>query len=60
MHTRAIVSCPALLDTYASEKSTLSSLDLQDQVEFEEEQQAEEEGTQKYIEPAYASSTVGT
>ncbi len=54
------MSCPALLDTYASEKSTLSSLDLQDQVEFEEEQQAEEEGTQKYIEPAYASSTVGT
>ena len=38
---------------------TSSSLDLQDQVEPEEEQQAEEEETQ-IIEPAIASSTEGT
>ena len=59
MRTRAVVSPPALLDTSASERSTLSSLDLQDQVEPEEEQQAEEEETQ-ISEPAIASSTVGT
>ena len=59
MRTRAVVSPPALLDTSASERSTLSSLDLQDQVEPEEEQQAEEEETQ-ISEPVIASSTVGT
>ena len=59
MRTPAVVSPPALLDTSASERSTLSSLDLQDQVEPEEEQQAEEEETQ-ISEQAIASSTVGT
>ena len=58
MRTRAVVRPPALLDTSASERSTLSSLDLQDQVE-PEEQQAVEEETQ-ISEPAIASSTEGT
>ena len=56
MHARAVVSPPALLDTSASERSTLSSLNVQDQVEPEEEQQAEEEEIQ-ISEPALASST---
>ena len=56
MHARAIMSPPALLDTSASERSTLSSLDLHHQVEPEEEQQAEEEETQ-ISEPAITSST---
>ena len=59
MHARAVASPPALLDTSASERSTLSSLNVQDQVEPEEEQQAEEEEIQIY-EPALASSTEET
>ena len=43
MWTRAVVRPPALLDTSAAEKSALSSPDLQDQLEPEGEQQAEDE-----------------
>ena len=59
MRTRAVVSPPPLLETSAFERSTLSSLDFQDQVEPEEEQQPKEEETQ-ISEPAIASSTEGT